>query len=184
MKTPTHILIGHALSRVIPGEGPAKSRWVMLGAAAPDVPLMGLVGLCYVLVTFVCEADVGVVFLVDHFYFGNEAFIALHHLLHAPASLGLCFLVWWLSTSGPKRDARGAWFLCGAASHAAVDLLTHESDGILLLWPLDWSYRFNAGVDQWDMSGPGGVLLMAEVAFAVAYSAHHAWPQLKPLPLR
>lgn len=75
---------------------------------------------------------------------------------------------------------RGFWFLSGAASHALVDIFTHARDGILVFWPWNWSYRFNAGIDQWDMAGSGLVLLLIEGSLFVAYGACLAWSSLRP----
>lgn len=42
------------------------------------------------------------------------------------------------------------WFALGAGLHSAIDILTHAGDGPLLLFPLNWTYRFSSPVSYWD----------------------------------
>lgn len=184
MKTPTHMLIGYAFSRLMPGSGPGKAHWIIAGAAAPDIPLIGFCLGCgaYLLMTGTGEASaVGFVNLVDRFYFDSSVFIALHHLLHSPVSLTL-LCAGWLALGRLRSGVnwRGLWFLGGAASHSVVDLVTHSRDGLLVFWPFDWSFRFNAGIDQWDMEGSGQAVLIVEISFFVVWCLAAAWSRLHP----
>ncbi len=181
MKTPTHMLIGHVINRLCPGDAAARKPWVILGAAAPDAPLIILVAACLVLTRFLGGSDGDVVDLVDYFYFGNDTFIALHHVLHSPASLASVGVAWWaLAHLWNRYDRRVLWFLSGAASHALVDLFTHGPDGILLFWPWNRTYRFNSGVDQWDMAGSGAIVLMVEGSLFLTYGVFVAWSRWRP----
>ena len=184
MKTPTHLLIGYGLAALLPGSSRHKAGWVMLGAGLPDFPLL-LVGLsCLVQSGLFCAwpgwADHFVV-LMDGHYFGNPAFVTAHHLLHSPVSLLALGGAWY----GARRyfafsDMRVAWFLAGAASHSLVDIFTHAQDGILVFWPLDWRYRFDSGLHQWDMQGTGLWLLAIEMAFVAFYGGYIAWKTMRP----
>lgn len=179
MKTPTHMAIAFLAARLLPGREGARYRWAVLGALAPDVPLI-LVGLY-------CGIAVGVSALgggcstgfeerIGAVYFGSDLFIALHHLLHSP--LSLLILAWgvlaagWCFCFSPRK---GLWFLFGAASHAGIDLVTHARDGLLVLWPLNWRYRFDAGVDQWDAAGAAYSVLAIEVAILSTLLAILFW---------
>ena len=175
MKTPTHMVIGYCLSQLLPGDDKEKTLWVIAGAALPDLPLIIIAVACWFLAKW-CPEYFSFISLVDGFYFKNQTFIALHHLLHAPLSIAALALCWKCANCHP----RGLWFLAGAASHSLVDLFTHAQDGILLFWPLNWNYRFNAGVNQWDIDGAGLVLAVLECASLFAFIALKTWSTYKP----
>lgn len=176
MKTPTHMLIGIVVGRFLPGNGRYKSLWVAFGAAAPDIPLILVALYCWgVMTLFPCVSEncQDFVSFVDYFYFENSIFIASHHLLHSPTSLLLLSAI--LFSQWRKNRIlvyREWWFLTGATSHAVIDLFTHAEDGLLVFWPLNWHFRFNSGVSQWDMQGAGQVILLVEVSFCILFSAH------------
>lgn len=169
MKTPTHMVLGLIVARLLPGKGSNKSRWVVLGAAAPDLPLITVAAGCWV-AAHCGEAGFMpscFIYLVDRFYFGDPIFMTMHHLLHSPTSLLLMIGVWYVA--GRPFARRALWFLAGATSHALVDLFTHARDGILIFWPFNWSYRFDAGVNQFDLSGAGLVLVCLEGTILVGF---------------
>lgn len=156
LKTPSHMILGYLLGRFIFKKRVGQVTAVMIGAGAPDLPL--------ILVVAYIQLDVmlwggELVEKVDALYFHDLVFITLHHLLHAPLSLVLLFA---LAISCHQKYAVS--FLLGAASHAAIDLLTHREDAILLFWPLDHSFRLPGLVSQWDLAGAGGVLMALEAA--------------------
>ncbi len=178
------MLIGHLVSRLLPGPEKDKSGWVIAGAAMPDLPLITVAVFC-LMETAISEIfdtkTVRFIDLVDSFYYDNSVFIALHHLLHSPSSLALLASAWLMfGRIGRRRDPRGFWFLSGAASHAFVDIFSHARDGVLIFWPWSWSFRFNAGIDQWDMAGSGLAVLMIEGSLFVAYGACLTWSCLRP----
>lgn len=184
MKTPTHALVAYLLAKVSASGNRKVISLAVLGAIAPDVPLIAI--------ALLCAAEVGILpfspgfgaafqLAMDSYYFGTPWFIALHHLLHAPLPLlGLYLLLALFTARGSACRLGGSWFLAGAASHAAIDLVTHAEDGILILWPLDWHYRFDAGVSQWDMGGVGAVLLTLEVSMLVSALFAALWIALRP----
>lgn len=184
MKTPTHMLIGQLVSRLLPGTEKDKSGWVIAGAAMPDLPLIAVAVFCWMETAASESLDaqtVRFIDLVDSFYYDNSVFIALHHLLHSPSSLALLASAWLIfGRTGRRQDPRGFWFLSGAASHSLVDIFTHARDGILLFWPWNWSFRFNSGIDQWDMVGSGLTLLMVEGSLFVVYGSCLIWSCLVP----
>jgi len=151
----------------------------MWGAVLPDAPLFAA-GLFSWLQT-ICEY-LGLSFVahMDAFYFDSAGFIALHHLLHSPTSLAMLLCFWLGLKHFERTDLRALWFLCGAASHSVVDVITHAEDGILVLWPLNWNYRFNSGLDQWNMQGAGFWLAAFEATFVVGYGGALLWKTVKP----
>lgn len=184
IKTPTHLLIGYVFSKMLPGPSRQKSTWIAVGACAPDLPLIIVAVYCWLAAgspLTLTSGLSGFVDRVDQFYFQNKLFIAIHHLLHAPGSLallaGLCFV--YCTVTG-RPVARASWFLTGAATHSIVDIFTHARDGILILWPFNWSYRFDAGVNQWDLRGTGASVLTVEIALFLTCGASVAIVRLRP----
>jgi len=154
------------------------------GAVLPDIPLIAI--------AIFCALDVGMLpfapgfsaefkVAMDSFYFDTPWFVGLHQLLHSPLSLlGLYLVLSACTTRDSVARFAGSWFLAGSASHSAVDLLTHSKDGILVFWPFNWDYRFDAGVSQWDMGGAGATLITIETAMLVSALAATLWMALKP----
>lgn len=169
------MLIGYGLGKILPGVGKDKVPWVIAGAVLPDFPLICVAALCW-LIALLCGEYYSFVNLVDHFYFKNDVIIAFHHVLHAPLSLLMLTVFCLFYGKGPQ----GLWFLAGAASHSLVDVFTHAQDGILIFWPFNWTYRFNSGVDQWDMDGAGYLLIIMESLSLIVFAVLKTWLTVKP----
>jgi membrane-bound metal-dependent hydrolase YbcI (DUF457 family) len=179
MKTPTHMVIGYLVGRCLPGATADRVRWSVLGAGLPDVPLIAVGLYSWARSTMMPGGDM--VRLMDTFYFENSVFIALHHLLHAPGSLILMAMVWCTAWQvGKVSDQRCLWFLAGAASHSLTDLFTHSRDGLLVLWPLNRTFRFDAGIDQWDLAGAGQVLLVMELGLVFGVACYELCRRCRP----
>ena len=81
---------------------------------------------------------------------------------------------------GKVSDQRCLWFLAGAASHSLTDLFTHSRDGLLVLWPLNRTFRFDAGIDQWDLAGAGQVLLVMELGLVFGVACYELCRRCRP----
>ena len=100
----------------------------------------------------------------------------LHHLLHSPAALAAYAIICWaIKQQLGLFDPRVVWFLSGAASHALIDLFSHGRDGILLFWPWERTYRFDDGINQWDMNATGSAILAAEILLFLAFGLWIIW---------
>lgn len=187
MKSPTHLLIGHLTAKLLPGDAPQRSRWMMIGAVAPDLPMV-LVSVYCAGQSF-CWTGSGLNFAafvarVDHFYFDTPLFISVHHMLHSPLALAFIALAWRSLAPAMRHRFRAiAWLLMGMATHSVADMLSHASDGMLVFWPLNWTYRLNIGLDQWNMAGSGLILVVAETLFCLAYGSYILWERLLKLPV-
>lgn len=174
MKSPTHFAIGHLLAPRLPGTGKNKIKWVIASAILPGLALIVVVLGCWLANTKFATQHLEFEILVeriDGYYFSNPIFISFHHLLHSPVSLITLFLAWWVfSSTNRTRDLRGFWFLSGAMSHSFVDIFSHAKDGVLIFWPINWSYRFDAGVNQWDMGKGAMTLILLEAGIGLFYA--------------
>jgi membrane-bound metal-dependent hydrolase YbcI (DUF457 family) len=97
-------------------------------------------------------------------FYQHPVWIVLHNFLHAPLVI---LSLWGIAAVGAKRKVRGAhwfcWFFAACLLHSTVDVLTHNDDGPLLFFPLDWGYRFSSPVSYWDPDHYGRPFAIFEV---------------------
>lgn len=176
MLTTTHVTMSGALSRLSRSgrSGPLANRVerllpdddtrraVLWGGLAPDVGLtvltIGAAG--WYPLTQGLSLQETFRHVYDDMFFRDPVWMAAHNVLHAPLVL-LVLLVLGVrlrASEGTGRGRLGRWlvaFAVGALLHSAVDVVTHHDDGPLLLFPLDWSYRFTSPVSYWDPAHGG-----------------------------
>ncbi len=171
MKTPSHMLMGIAVAALVPGKRFRKVSFV-IGCGAPDVFIICL--FCCVAGWALIDTSSTTANIVSQFsklYFESPLCAAAHNVLHSPVSLAALAILFWIFLSALARE-RAMSFILGAAFHSIVDVLVHHDDGPLLLWPLDWTLRFQSPVSHWDPAHFGGLVLAIEVAaFAFAFGA-------------
>ncbi len=154
MQTYSHILMTATLNQVLIKKAvPVHSRAFLLGSFLPDVPLLLLAlgaGLYY---RVVAPLPAGYRFFewFDVLYFTNPVWKAGHNLFHAPLLVLLLGLIGY--AAGRRGHPWGwsvLWLALGCGLHAGVDVATHYSDGPLVLFPLNWDYRFLSPISYWD----------------------------------
>lgn len=185
MLTTTHVTMSGVLSRLSRSgrDGPAAQRVerllpdeatrraVLWGGLAPDVGLTALTlgAAAWYPLRQDLSLDETFRHVYDDMFFQDPVWMAVHNLLHAPLVL-LVLLVVGLWLRGGARARLGRWlvaFAVGALLHSAVDVVTHHDDGPLLLFPLDWSYRFTSPVSYWDPAHGGRWLGPVDQAITV-----------------
>ncbi|MBI4545618.1 MAG: metal-dependent hydrolase [Gemmatimonadetes bacterium] len=171
MMTPTHFLVtGFAVHRLRRTGTPVPLGPALLGAVLPDFPL-ALLTLWYLAVPRAANPATGNdVFgeLYDRYFFHEPAWIAAHNALHAPLILaGLFAAGWALARWGRTGGMALCWFAISAAVHTALDTVSHHTDGPLLLFPVDWSFRLQAPVSYWDPRYGGAIFVRLEIALDV-----------------
>lgn len=67
------------------------------------------------------------------------------------------------------------WLAAGMMGHTVVDVLTHHSDGPLLLFPLNWTYRFASPVSYWEADHFGREFTVVEWVVNALLLAWFAW---------
>ncbi len=160
MMTPSHLVMTAALRRWLGPRDRAGTAFV-LGAVAPDAPLwlLSLGALVYYRGVLGWPVATTFAHVYDHLFFEHPLWIWSHNLLHAPLVLAAGL------AASLVAGARGVrWFLLGCALHAAVDVLTHHDDGPLLLFPFDWTTRWQSPVSYWDERFYGGPFARVELA--------------------
>lgn len=155
MNTPSHLIINAALRKSATARGglPIPRSAFLLGAVLPDIPLfilwLGAYG--YYRYALANPAITLMDPTFDQLYFTNPFWIAAHNLLHAPLLLLAVMGALWRARSLPEtRGGWWFWFAAGCLVHTALDIPTHQSDGPLLFFPLEWSVRFQSPLSYWD----------------------------------
>jgi len=127
---------------------------LLLGSLMPDVPLT-LLTVGYFWARRAASAlATGPLFgaTYDALYFHNPIWIAATSMFHAPILIALMALV------GIKTGRSWlTWFAAGCGLHTAIDVFTHHNDGPVLLFPLDWHYRFPAPISYWQPAYGGAL---------------------------
>ncbi|NJN95646.1 MAG: metal-dependent hydrolase [Anaerolineales bacterium] len=151
MKTYSHLLITAVLDYSLKSRGtPVHTKALLLGSVMPDIPLLALTA------GFIARRSWSGLSAADdpicgphfnHLYFHHPVWGIGHNLFHAPLLLG--WIGWWGYRSGGRRGAL-FWFALACGLHSLLDIFTHHTDGPLLLFPLNWRYRFPAPLSYWD----------------------------------
>ena len=177
MKTPTHALIGYGCARLFGWTGRLRTA-LMIGAVAPDLPVAVVWSWIAASVTWrdgrVHQPAIQVE--MDRVYFADSWVSALHSLLHSPVSLAVLALAAW---GWGRYRGRRPWpalaFLVGALTHSLTDILTHVTDGPLLLWPLETTIRLGGPVSHWDPAHGGLWISGLEAAAGAATALVWVW---------
>lgn len=172
MNTPTHLLINWTIAKSFGGKT-VRSSAVLLGAAAPDLPLYALSfgGAAW----FRWAEGKQWPEIAEHMYgnlfYHDPAWISLHNLLHSPLVVMVALATLRLSIGNARfAESWWAWFFGSCLLHSIVDVFVHHDDGPLVLWPLNWSYRFVSPVSYWDTRHHGVEMMVLEAVLVLGLS--------------
>jgi hypothetical protein len=157
---------------------------VLLGSVLPDLPL--------IIITIVCIVADGVrrknsdnndnsmeddsswtSQLFSTWYFESPWVKAAHNTFHSPIILGpMMAMAYWgskrnattttTSCLSPSRSAWCFWTLAACLLHTSCDVPVHHDDGPLILFPINWEYRFHSPLSYWDPEYHGREFAIAE----------------------
>lgn len=159
MQTYTHFLVALALSgplgrfldhpnRKFP---PLSCSAFLFGSTLPDLPLI-VTAIVAMTIDKINNNGNVVNRLFGDWYFHNPWVKAEHNLFHSPITLltmiGLAYTLW--RRAGYQRAAWVFWALSSALLHSTCDVPVHHDDGPLILFPINWEYRFRSPVSYWD----------------------------------
>ncbi len=89
--------------------------------------------------------------MFNDLFYTNPLWIVTHNSLHAPLVLTLGLALNWSQRCAVGTRRHGLfWFFAAATLHTSVDIVTHASDGPLLLFPFNWTLRFHSPVSYWE----------------------------------
>lgn len=183
MNTPSHLLINAALRKWTADRGgPTIPRGpFLLGAVLPDVPLTLLWVGAYVYSRYVL-GDAAITPMdpsFDRLYFTDPVWIASYNLLHSPTLLlAELALLWRLRDRAGTPGWWWFWFSAGCLVHSLCDIPVHVNDGPLLLFPFEWTLRFQSPVSYWDPRHYGREFAVFELLLDLALLAYLFGPAL------
>lgn len=184
MRSYSHFLITAALRKACPSISIIRSA-TYLGSVAPDIPLLALSVGGYIYFHHVLNWETEETFrhLFDDLFFNDPLWIISHNFLQVPFILIIGIVTLW-KTNGNQKVYESWWFWFSSACllHAAIDILTHNDDGPLLLFSLNWTYRFASPVSYWDRNHYASEFMMYEnvldIALIVYLVVPFVWYQL------
>ena len=160
MQTYSHFIITAALGRPFKNKSeesdiPELERGaLLLGSIMPDLPLTFTTIGCiiYDYLNGTLGGPESTVRILFRDWFFNNPWIKLqHNLFHSPLLDAFYILLgYWLWKRGYKWGAWIFWFAIACMIHTLIDIPLHYDDGPLLLFPLNWSWRFMSPVSYWD----------------------------------
>lgn len=163
MQTYSHFLLTAVLrDQLIKRDIAQPGRAFLVGSVLPDVPLLLLtIGYAASQRGGISGEFFGASY--DQLYFHNPWWIAGHNLFHAlPLILLYGLIGYWGRQKGKRWGPVLFWLAAGCGFHAIIDIFTHVTDGPVLFFPLNWSYRFRAPVSYWDPTYGGRIFAPLE----------------------
>lgn len=89
--------------------------------------------------------------LFEVWFFENPWVIAAQNLFHGPILVAFFMLIGYLVwRNGRAWGGWFFWFSSAAMLHTLIDIPLHVTDGPLVFFPFDWSYRYAAPISYWD----------------------------------
>ncbi|GJM40721.1 MAG: hypothetical protein DHS20C20_10030 [Ardenticatenaceae bacterium] len=142
---------------------PINAKALLLGSVLPDLPLITIsifaIGYDILAGNFADgppgpDAPMGNSItqqLFDVWFFENPWVITAHNLFHSPLLVVIFMLIGlWGFRRGKKWGAGFFWLSAAAMLHTLIDIPLHVTDGPLLLFPLNWTWRFRSPISYWD----------------------------------
>ena len=181
MQTPSHLLITAVLAHKgrNPTHIPVHIPALLIGSVLPDVPFVVLTILYEIyyrwFAPFPGNATI-MEYLHFELFYTDPIWLIGHNFFH---SLVINSLLIGLGYWGFRRGWRWAlslfWFGVGTLFHTLIDIFTHNSDGPLLFFPLNWQYRFASPISYWEVAYYGRVFMLFEYTLDFLILAYFAW---------
>jgi Zinc dependent phospholipase C len=180
MHTPSHWLMTAALHKGLQRTTTVPSAF-LLGSVVPDMPLylLSLGGTIYYRLFLGWSSQATFRQMFDYLYFQHPVWIAAHNLLHSPTLLLLALMGLGSLWSPSRTWLRWClWFGLACLLHSAVDIVTHVDDGPLLLFPFEWTVRFQSPVSYWDSTHYGREFTVFELTLDVLLLGYLYGPRM------
>lgn len=194
MQTPSHLLItGFIAGHAHKWSALPLVWWALLvGSILPDLPftILTLLGEAYFywfapLPGVGTDATLMQIMIYLHFdrFFNDPLWIISHNLFHSLIINSLLIGIgWWAYRRAGHWGLPLFWLAVSMQFHTLIDIFTHTSDGPLILFPLNWHYRFPSPVSYWESSNFGTAFVIFEYTLDLVlllYFGWHWWHQKK-----
>jgi len=156
---------------------------VLWGSVAPDLPLtvMSILGASYFHFIVGMPVNDALNLIFYDLFFHDPLWIAAHNTLQAPLILGMSLLLLWRYQCDETTPLRRwlFWFVAACTLHSVIDIFTHNDDGPLLLFPVNWQHRFESPVSYWDTEHYGGIFTIFESILNLALLSYLLLPRAR-----
>ena len=154
MRTPSHFLVTAVFSHRFHFNR-IDSKALLLGSFLPDIPFALLTLFYEIYYRWFAPSPVAtesiMAYLHFELFYTNPLWIVSHNFFH---SLIINSLLLWGGYWGVIRNWRYGrplfWLSSSMLFHTVIDIFTHHSDGPLLFFPLNLSYRFASPISYWE----------------------------------
>ena len=167
MQTPSHFLITAVLNHRLARRGvPLCNKALLIGSVLPDMPFLLLTIGFEIYYRWLAPLPVtGSIMAYLHFdlFFNDPLWIISHNFFHSPIINSLLLLLgWWGFRQNWRWGLPLFWLAVGTQIHTIIDILTHYSDGPLLLFPFNWQMRFASPISYWETDQYGLLFVLFE----------------------
>lgn len=191
MQTQSHLLIVAFAERQLQPRlsVPIATGALLFGSILPDVPfwLLTLLGEAWFLwfhplpgVGDSATAMQVMEYLHFTLFFTDPLWIISHNFFHSLIITGVLMgMGWWGMRRQRRTGGRGGrwlfWLALGAFVHTLIDIPTHSSDGPLIFFPLNWTYRYHSPVSYWESTSYGWVFVAFELMLDALLLGYFGW---------
>jgi hypothetical protein len=181
MQTPSHLLITAVINKKYrkPFPIPRQTTALLFGAVLPDIPFFLLTVVYEVYYRWVGTLPVeGSIMEYLHLtlFFTDPIWIISHNFFHSLIINLLLIFVGYLAFRARLRwGAFLFWLAISTQFHTIIDIFTHRSDGPLIFFPLNWTYRFPSPISYWEVGYYGRIFLVFEISLDVVIIGYFVW---------
>ena len=167
MQTVSHFLMTAAANHQLRQKTvPLHTKALLIGSVLPDIPfaLLTIAGEIYYRWFAVLPTDQSIMeYLHLDLFFTDPLWIISHNFFHSLVINTLLILLGVIGIrsqqsknqkTGPDRSSGWGlalfWLAISTQFHTIIDIFTHHSDGPLLFFPLNWTYRFPSPISYWE----------------------------------
>jgi len=180
MQTTSHFLMTTLIARNWPRQSlPISTRALLLGSILPDVAfiLLTLAGEIYFRWFGTLPTSGSIMeYLHLTLFFTNPIWIIGHNFFHSliinSVLIGLGYYGW---RHAIQSGLLLFWLAVSMQFHTVIDVFTHASDGPLLFFPLNGSYRFASPVSYWESTHWGRVFMPLEYSMDLLIIGYWGW---------
>jgi hypothetical protein len=164
---------------------------LLVGAVLPDIPIFVLTvaGEIYYRMLAPLPPAVSIMeYLHFTLFYSEPLWIIGHNFFHSLVidSILLMIGLWWWKRRREQRGGRWGmmlfWLALSMLMHVTIDIFTHHSDGPVIWFPLNWSYRYVSPISYWEPAYGGQGFAVFETVLdltLIAYLVVALWPAIR-----
>ncbi len=174
MQTQSHFLLTAIGADIYKQRSPiaVDKRALFIGSVLPDVPfwLLTIFGELYFLYVAPLPgvgrgATPMQIMQYLHFdrFFSDPLWIISHNFFHSLLINTLLIGTgYWAYKNAQRWGLILFWLAISMQLHTLIDIVTHSSDGPLIFFPVNWTYRFQSPISYWESTAYGVLFMIFE----------------------